>query len=268
MPIMTSLLDNGNFVHSPELPVDSAFSEYLDYADHLLRQWDQAQEDWQQQSFAHGPAMQKEELADAVSALATTYAAEYGLRSVERDPTFLPVSQFFERYHPIQKPFSILHCDLNMSLHTVQEFPDYEGLKSVNAALDEDTPLRWWQPGPHNHTCYLFGHRVWELRQSETKHSEEGIVRLFLEATEKERSRFERLSSARPGTATATCTDFIPEKVRVAVWRRAGGKCAKCGRHEGLEFDYIVPASRGGKCTPENLQMLCNRCYEQKQPVF
>jgi len=266
MPIMTNLLDDGNFVYSPELSVSPAFSEYLACADRLLREWNKAHEDWQRPSSAPGSAMPKGELDDAVSALVTTFTAHYGLRSVQRDPTFLPVSEFLARYHPIWEPFSILHCDLNMPLHTVHEFHSHDSLKSINAAVDEDTPFLWWQSGPHNHRCYLFGKCVWELRQSETRHSEEGIVRMFLETTKKERNRFDRLIHACPGTATTTttCTGFIPEKVRVLVWRRASGKCAKCGRHEGLEFDYIIPAAKGGACTAENLQLLCNRCYEQK----
>lgn len=57
----------------------------------------------------------------------------------------------------------------------------------------------------------------------------------------------------------------IPEEVRHEVWRRNEGKCAKCGSQENLEFDHIIPVSKGGSNTARNIELLCERCNREKR---
>lgn len=56
----------------------------------------------------------------------------------------------------------------------------------------------------------------------------------------------------------------IPDKVRLYVWQRDGGKCAKCGSQKNLEFDHIIPFSKGGSNTERNIQLLCEECNRAK----
>ena len=56
----------------------------------------------------------------------------------------------------------------------------------------------------------------------------------------------------------------ITEEVRVFVWRRDEGKCSRCGSREKLEFDHIVPVSRGGSDTARNIELLCEACNRKK----
>jgi hypothetical protein len=50
----------------------------------------------------------------------------------------------------------------------------------------------------------------------------------------------------------------IPTSVKLAVWKRDGGKCAECGSKVNLHFDHIIPWSRGGSSTDvANIQLLC-----------
>jgi hypothetical protein len=56
----------------------------------------------------------------------------------------------------------------------------------------------------------------------------------------------------------------IPSNVRTEVWRRDEGKCVKCGSRVNLEFDHIVPVSKGGSNTARNIELLCQDCNRAK----
>ena len=262
MPTKTTILDYGNFVLSPELPENREFSEYLDCVDRALKRERSVPAHGNRSPFSPESQQRGVDLDDVLTQVASAPEARYTIKRVKQDPAFLPVSQFFARYRPISEPFSILHCNLDVPLHTKHRFQTGRDLAQINAALDEDTPFPWFQLGPHHQPCYLFGRHVWELKPSEARQTDEGIVLLFLETSEKHRDGRTDLGCAQ--TTITTGADFIPDKVRVLVWRRARGKCDVCGAHEGLEFDYLTPANKGGSPTPQNIRLLCARCYRQK----
>ena len=56
----------------------------------------------------------------------------------------------------------------------------------------------------------------------------------------------------------------IPEAIRNEVWRRDGGQCVMCSSRYQLEFDHIIPVSRGGSSSARNLQLLCRSCNQSK----
>lgn len=56
----------------------------------------------------------------------------------------------------------------------------------------------------------------------------------------------------------------IPSDVANAVWNRDGGCCCICGSRSELEFDHIIPVSKGGATTFRNLQLLCKYCNIRK----
>jgi hypothetical protein len=58
--------------------------------------------------------------------------------------------------------------------------------------------------------------------------------------------------------------ETIPEDVKMFVWRRDEGKCVLCGSQRSLEFDHIIPLSKGGSNTERNIQLLCEMCNRQK----
>jgi len=56
----------------------------------------------------------------------------------------------------------------------------------------------------------------------------------------------------------------ISQDVKDKVWNRDKGKCVECDSNENLEFDHIIPVSKGGANTYRNLQLLCENCNRSK----
>ncbi|MFE1595521.1 TerD family protein [Nocardia sp. NPDC058705] len=56
----------------------------------------------------------------------------------------------------------------------------------------------------------------------------------------------------------------ISQDVKAQVWQRDGGACVECGDGHYLEFDHIIPLSRGGATSATNLQILCRACNRAK----
>lgn len=57
----------------------------------------------------------------------------------------------------------------------------------------------------------------------------------------------------------------IPQDVRAAVWQRDGGRCRECGATEYLEYDHVIPHSKGGASSVDNVQLLCRKHNMKKR---
>lgn len=73
-------------------------------------------------------------------------------------------------------------------------------------------------------------------------------------------SSFEFETAPAPLPFEQTSRSPISESVRSEVWRRDRGQCVSCGSKENLQFDHIIPVSRGGATSAQNLQLLCQQC--------
>ena len=92
--------------------------------------------------------------------------------------------------------------------------------------------------------------RANERRWSEKRRQEqEEAIKSFLELMRGGENRLERRSRS------------IPKPVKIAVVTRDGGKCRRCHSTQDLQYDRIVPNSRGGSSTDvNNIQLLCGKC--------
>ena len=61
-----------------------------------------------------------------------------------------------------------------------------------------------------------------------------------------------------------TRTRGIPAKIRYDVYLRDNGSCVLCGEDENIEFDHIIPFSKGGAHSIENLRVLCRKCNRSR----
>jgi hypothetical protein len=63
----------------------------------------------------------------------------------------------------------------------------------------------------------------------------------------------------------------IPRHIMFKVVRRDGQICQVCYRNvpdNELEFDHVIPYSKGGPTTVENLRVLCQECNAHKHDSF
>lgn len=171
----------------------------------------------------------------------------------------IPCDAFFAKNPRLSQPFTIWAPHFDDEL---RELYTDKAIKDLQAALDMERPLQWHFP-----SVYLFGNQLWLLSRSEMKYTSEELRLLLLEAIDRERRKFERLRqkfSGMAGAKVGSRREQIPEDVKIFVWRRDEGRCVKCGSQEKLEFDHIIPISKGGSNTERNIQLLCESCNREK----
>lgn len=81
--------------------------------------------------------------------------------------------------------------------------------------------------------------------------------------------RAERLSVPEPSVVRLVRYVHVPRHYRVAVNRRTvfardGSRCQYCGR-AAENLDHVIPRSRGGPHTWENVVAACRRCNTRKE---
>ena len=79
---------------------------------------------------------------------------------------------------------------------------------------------------------------------------------------------FEKWSNGESLDSSTNSSDIrrrqISQEVKDSVWNRDGGVCVECGSNDSIEFDHIIPFSKGGANTYRNIQLLCESCNRSK----
>ena len=86
------------------------------------------------------------------------------------------------------------------------------------------------------------------------------------EALKRLREQVANFEAIERNLAAHPVREAIPDDVKLLVWTRDGGACIKCGSTVELQFDHIIPLSRGGGDQAENIQLLCRSCNLAKGP--
>lgn len=149
---------------------------------------------------------------------------------------------------------------------------DFSGIKWLQfyqTLADDDA---FWKEAEDRPSCREtpYGEKFWFYKNCwfdgvMTDISVEEARLLIMDVFDAERSHFERLKAKYEGIGNAIGRrPPITEAVRIHVWQRDRGECVLCGSRENLEYDHIIPFSKGGSSTARNLQLLCEACNRKK----
>ena len=133
-----------------------------------------------------------------------------------------------------------------------------------------DSQVIMYSPKFNNLAFFFYKNSLYQAEYNEFFTDEELLLRIK-EKVYKEDKRFEQLKkqvelyeSYDINESEKRKREPIPEEVRNEVWRRDQGRCVICGSQENLEFDHIIPFSKGGSSTARNIQLLCQNCNRHK----
>lgn len=177
----------------------------------------------------------------------------------KKDYENMKVKQFFGKTASIPrdtKPYWMLHEDynqmckeLNKTSFTAQECIDWKD-KAIIKEREADLCPNCKEELKNPYKCDLCG---WE---AETCVHEDGKIRL--------KENCIRCSQSKPKKEEEQRSRRISQQVKREVWRRDKGRCADCGSRVNLEYDHIVPFSKGGSNTARNIELLCEKCNRSK----
>ena len=128
-----------------------------------------------------------------------------------------------------------------------------------------------YDPVKKDMAFFLYKNCLYKAEFNEVFTDEELLLKVK-EKIYKEDKKFEQLkkqielyeNSDISETSKKKSREPIPEDVKFEVWRRDQGRCVICGSQENLEFDHIIPFSKGGSSTARNIQLLCQNCNRHK----
>lgn len=192
------------------------------------------------------------------------------------DSTHLDPSGFFyidplegvEKFKLKPKEIEEVTKRLNEKLAFVQQIEELAKQEPQFFRNGEEVPwnINYYDSYGREKWCYyVIFHDL--LYECSGPYKEDEFKALVIGEFDRERRHLERLhciGQDASGLSVGSLRERIPEKVRMEVWRRDGGKCVRCESREKLEYDHIIPVSLGGSNTARNIELLCEKCNRSK----
>ena len=144
----------------------------------------------------------------------------------------------------------------------VSEMAWSDGEYQAHRAASEHTPCMVARTDDLRHYVFEYRERFYLTDLEADQEEVANYVKVRAARREREREVLSTQAAALASNPNGRVP--IPREVRYAVWERDGGKCAECGSSFDLQYDHIIPVSRGGASTVGNLQILCGDCNRRK----
>jgi hypothetical protein len=137
---------------------------------------------------------------------------------------------------------------------------ELDARRKREAALRRSEPPWLQEMSPSKRASYLEGRKAQKLADQDAMNR--AIQAQYAASIRSiQAAALGRTVGSRQGAADR---EPIPERVRHEVWRRDQGRCVECGSRERLEYDHIIPASKGGSNTVRNIELRCESCNRKK----
>lgn len=199
----------------------------------------------------------------------TLYANDFNLDIISIDDNYSFIYIFA---HGTKKNFIYLKNE-EKSYSINHKFAGFEyyviDLMSVDTIIDTSKVLMYY-PRLDWTAFFLYKNCLYQAEYNES-FSDEELLLLVKEKIYKEDKKFSQIKkqielyeSSEVANTSKRTREPIPEDVKFEVWRRDQGRCVICGSQENLEFDHIIPFSKGGSSTARNIQLLCQNCNRHK----
>jgi hypothetical protein len=140
----------------------------------------------------------------------------------------------------------------NVIAWTRTVFPRY---RAKMRGLDWGRLFKEYGPGTgHDYDPAALEKRIAELWKDDEVQKQSGIYEYLL-------------SGEAPNKRKLLNLRTFSDAQKEAAYAKQDGNCAICGKHfdiSEMHGDHIVPWHMGGKTLPDNLQMLCAKCNQEK----
>jgi hypothetical protein len=90
------------------------------------------------------------------------------------------------------------------------------------------------------------------------------IFFVFLYFVLRELLKYKQEPEPRENQIPSDDSRHVSSEVKKIVWARDHGRCVLCGSRKKIHYDHIIPFSKGGSNTVENIRILCQDCNLRK----
>ena len=170
----------------------------------------------------------------------------------------LPITSKERTGWPTQKPLTLMHKIIEASSNEGDVVLDPFCGCATTCVAAEQLNRKWvgidvWE-GAH--------HLIQERLNSETNLFTQGLSEVH------KLTKPPKRTDTDPKRIEKKKRKYVSDEIKEAVYERDNGACKSCGAKEELQYDHIIPFSKGGSDEIDNLQILCRSCNLAKSNKY